>query len=288
VPADALPRDALTASQLDRHLGVSGSLQPRFWASPAMWPWQRGQLVALRKGRPACCASGPVRLLDLPGMRHAAAVGAGIRHQLWQQVVHGSRPATPWPIFLARHLADPRRYPYPTAHAAFHHQPRVNAMRMHNAACPGGHLPVAELEMFQAGPAAYQHYSACTAICGDALLTADGHQLAPDSDALTHRVTYLEQAVRHLDRRRPDRLLPGTHAGSALTLPRQSDVRPGRGVSPLHRSKEPHSPHAALRLRSSRSSTSPTPGKAGWHWRRPSLTGGQVRPSRPGAPGWAA
>jgi hypothetical protein len=197
---DGLPRDALTASRLDRHFGVSGSLQPRFWASPALYPWQRGQLFGLRKGRPACCAGGPVRLLDLAGLRHAGGVGAGIRHQLWQRVVHGTRPATPWPIFLTRHLADPRRYPYPAAQAAFGHQPRVNAMRMHNAATPGAaHLPVVELEMFQAGPAAYQHYSACTAICGDALLTADGHKLAPQSDALTDRVTYLDQAVRHLD-----------------------------------------------------------------------------------------
>jgi hypothetical protein len=205
---DGLPRDALTDCRLDRLFGVSGSLQPRFWASPAIWPWQRGQLFALGKGRPACCAGGPVRLLDLAGMRHAAAVGAGIRHQLWQRVVHGTRPATPWPIFLARHLADPRRYPYPAAQAAFGNQPRVNAMRMHNAATPGSaHLPVAELEMFQAGPTAYQHYSACTAICGDALLTADGHQLTPDSDALTHRVTYLEHAVRHLDTLTPGQRL---------------------------------------------------------------------------------
>nr|WP_258544578.1 hypothetical protein [Micromonospora provocatoris] len=53
--------------------------------------------------------------------------------------------------------------------------------------------------MFQAGPMAYQHYSATTAVCGDALLTPDGHKLAPASDALTHRVTYLEQAMRYLD-----------------------------------------------------------------------------------------
>lgn len=54
---------------------------------------------------------------------------------------------------------------------------------------------------------AYQHYSACTAICGDALLTADGHTLAPTSDALTHRVTYLKHAVRHLDTVEPGQRL---------------------------------------------------------------------------------
>ena len=205
---DGLPREALTRSRLDRHVGVSGTLHARFWASPARYPWQRGQLVGLRKGRPAYCAGGPVRLLDLAGMRHAAGVGAGIRYQVWQRVVHGTRPAHPWPVFLARHLADPSTHPWQAAAAAFHHQPRVNAMRMHNAACYGApHLAIEELEMFQAGQTAYQHYSACTAICGDALLTADGHLLAPASDALTHRVTYLEHAVRHLDTVEPGQRL---------------------------------------------------------------------------------
>ncbi|MEV2241105.1 hypothetical protein [Micromonospora sp. NPDC049891] len=197
---DGLPSQALTATQLDRHFGVSGALQPRFWASPSMWLWQRRHLVAPRKGRPVYCAGGPVKLLDLAAMRHAAGVGAGIRHQLWQRVVHGTRPATPWSTLLARHLADPARYPRERAVADFHHQPRVNAMRMHNAASHGGgYLSVGELEMFQAGPMAYQHYSASTAVCGDALLTPDGHKLAPASDALTHWVTYLEQANRYLD-----------------------------------------------------------------------------------------
>ncbi|MFY1656060.1 hypothetical protein [Micromonospora sp. WMMD1274] len=207
-PPDGLPSQALTATQLDRHFGVSGSLQPRFWAIPNMWLWQRRDLVAPRKGRPVSCAGGPVKLLDLAAMRHAAGVGAGIRHQLWQQVVHGTRPATPWPTLLARHLADPARYPRERAEADFHQQPRVNAMRMHNAASYGAaHLSPGELEMFQAGPVAYQHYSATTAVCGDALLTADGHQLAPASDALTHRVTYLEKAMRYLDTIEPDQRL---------------------------------------------------------------------------------
>ncbi|RLK23813.1 hypothetical protein DER29_1690 [Micromonospora sp. M71_S20] len=196
---DGLPSQALTATQLDRHFGVSGTLQPRFWATPGMWLWQRGHLVAPRKGRPVYCAGGPVKLLDLAAMRHAAGVGAGIRHQLWQQVVHGTRPATPWSALLARHLADPARYPRERAEADFHNQARVCAMRMHNAANYGAaHLSVGELEMFQAGPMAYQHYSATTAVCGDALLMPDGHKLTPASDALAHRVTYLEQANRYL------------------------------------------------------------------------------------------
>jgi hypothetical protein len=148
---DELPREALTASQLDKHFGVSGTLSPRFWATPAMWLWQRTQLFGLRKGRPAYCAGGPVKLLDLQGMRHAAAMGAGIRHQMWQRVVHGTRPANPWPIYLTRHLADPAKYPYERAQADYWNQPRVNAMRMHNAASYGAaHLLVQHLQFRQA------------------------------------------------------------------------------------------------------------------------------------------
>jgi hypothetical protein len=207
LPAD-LPAQALTDHSLDTHFGVTGTLTPLFWAVPQLRLWQRHHLIGLRKGRPTPCAGGPVRLLDLTGMRHAAAVGAGIRHQIWQQVVQGTRPATPWPVFEARHLTNPDRYPYDTAIADFHNQPRVHAMRLHAAATGGlGQPGVGELEMCQAGARAYQHYTAASAIAGDALLTADGRKLAPASDALAHRITYLEQALAHLDTVGPDQRL---------------------------------------------------------------------------------
>jgi hypothetical protein len=81
-------------------------------------------------------------------------------------------------------------------------------MRMHNAASYGAaDLPVEELEMLQAGPIAYQHDSATTAVCGDALLAPEGHKFVPASDALRHRVTDLEQAGRYLDTVEPDQRL---------------------------------------------------------------------------------
>ncbi|WP_433229916.1 hypothetical protein ACQP2H_30325 [Micromonospora sp. CA-248260] len=204
---DNLPREALTTHQLDRTFGVQGTLSPRFWAT-AMYPWQRGQMFGLRKGRPTYCAGGPVRLLDLHGMRQAAGMGAGIRHQLFSQVVHGTRPATPWHVYEARHLADPTKYPYDTAAADFTNQPRVNAIRMHNAATYGtGQIALGELEMYQAGSMAYQHHSALTAVAADALITADGAKLAPTSDAMADRVTYLEQALRLLTTIDPDQRL---------------------------------------------------------------------------------
>jgi hypothetical protein len=167
---DELPRQSLTAHQLDRHFGVSGTLFAGFWAT-ALRPWQRNLMIGLRKGRPACCAGGPIRLLDLAGIRHAAGVGAGLRHQVLTHVVHGTRAATPWPTYLAHHLAEPSRYPMRTALTDFHNQPRVNAVRMHNAVHYGAaQLDLSELEAFQAGLLAYQRCA--TPAAGPPPLTA--------------------------------------------------------------------------------------------------------------------
>jgi hypothetical protein len=209
---DELPTQVLSATRrLDRHLGVPGARCPRFWVATAH-RWHRRQLVDLRAGHPAYCAGGPLRLLDLDGMRHGAAMGAGIRYQHWSHVVAGTRPATPWPVYLGRHLADPGRYPMDRARADFGRQPRVLAVRMHNAASlPAGRLDAAELETVQAGPSAYTNYHALAAVVGDALLTADGHQLRPASDHLADRITYLDQATHHLDTLDPaERLLAVT------------------------------------------------------------------------------
>ncbi|GAA3302415.1 hypothetical protein GCM10020218_097860 [Dactylosporangium vinaceum] len=196
---DELPSEALNSRQLDKHFGVTGTLSPRFWATPSMWMWQRSQLVDARKGQPIYCAGGPARFLDLAGMRHAAGLGAGVRYQVWSRVVQGTRPAMPWPQLLQQHLADPAKLPMADAINRYNNQPRVIAMRMHNAVTFGaGQLNLRELEMFQAGPVAYQHYCATTALAADTVITADGTRLAPASDAFAHRVTYLEQATRYL------------------------------------------------------------------------------------------
>jgi hypothetical protein len=199
---DELSREPLTAHQLDRHFGVSGTLQPRFWAKPNLYLWQTRHLIGRAKAvknQPEYCAGGPARLLQLTGLRHAAGVGAGIRHQLWQQAVQGTKPAQPWVTFHTRHLNEPGKYSYEQAAADFWQQARISAMRAHNAANAGVPLAIDELEMLQAGPTAYQHYSAMTALCGDALLTAERGQLAPASDTFADRMTYLEHAIRYLD-----------------------------------------------------------------------------------------
>jgi hypothetical protein len=197
---DALSLEPLTAHTLDKHFGVHGVLQPRYWASARLRLWQRQRMVLLRKGTPAYCAGGPVRLLDLDGVRHAAGIGAGIRHQVFTAATRGTRPAYPWHAYQGKHDQYPNRYSLADAERDFYAQPRITAMRMHNAVNPtAGHLDPAEVEMYQAGQMAYQHYSAATAICGDAILTDDGRRLAPASDALADRTTYIEQALRLLE-----------------------------------------------------------------------------------------
>lgn len=198
---DDLPGQVLSYNRrLDRAFGVSGTRCPRLWATPHLHAWQRRRLFDVHTGRPTLCAGGPLRLLDTVGLRQAAAIGAGLRHQQWAYVVHGTKPATPWPVFLQRHLTEPSTYPRDKAEADFERQPRVLAMRLHNtAAHAAGHLDPRELEVLQAGPVSYQHFHALWSTCLDGILTADGTQLAPASGHLADWVTYLDRASRYLD-----------------------------------------------------------------------------------------
>jgi hypothetical protein len=204
---DEVPPQALTSRQMNQHFGVRGTFAPRFWARSGI-RWQRRQLIDARSGSPTRCAGGPVKLLDLAGLRHVAAVGAAIRHQQWSAVVHGTRPATPWAVLQQRHLEDPDRFPMDVAVRVFYDQPRVNAMRMHNAVAHGsGRLALGELEVYQAGRMTYEYYTASAVIAGDMILTVDGSRIAPDGDSLAHRITYLEKANGYLETVDEDRRL---------------------------------------------------------------------------------
>jgi hypothetical protein len=196
---EELPGQALDRRQLDRHFGVQGSIAQRFWAKPCR-VWNRQHLIDPRKGTPAPCAGGPLRLLDLDALRRAYGMGAGVRHQLFARVVRGTREARPWVTFVQRHLDEPAKYPMATADADFHNQPRVLAMRAHNAVTHAtGQLDVHELEMFQAGPVAYQNYQYLHAAVADAVLTLDGERISPATARFADRLTYLTDANRHLD-----------------------------------------------------------------------------------------
>jgi hypothetical protein len=212
---EELPTEVLNSTrQLDRHLGVAATTSARLWAVSTLHTWQRSQMVDLRrKGHPIYCAGGPVRLLDLAGMRYGAGVGAGIRHQHWTHVVHGTKPAEPWRVFVERHLNDPSKYPMDATTTAYSNQPRVLAMRMHNATVYGAaQLATDELEQFQAGQMAYQNYHALWSICTDAIITAGGVQRKPGSDSFADKVTYLDQTNRYIES------LDGTQRLVAVTL----------------------------------------------------------------------
>jgi hypothetical protein len=198
-----IPSTALTSRALAKHFGVSGTSR-RFW-TVKLHPWHKRHIIDPQKGTPVACAGGPVRLLDLTGVTHAAGIGAGLRYPRFAQLVQGTRPATPWPAMLAKHHADPAKYPLDKVTAEFEAQPRVQAILLHNAASYGpDRIDLAELGALQAGHVAYQHYRAMTQICGDALLTEAGQQLQPASDNLADRARYLDVARAHLDSLEPD------------------------------------------------------------------------------------
>jgi hypothetical protein len=199
---DGLPGEVFDRRQLDRHFGVQGSIAQRFWAKHPCRMWHRQHLVDPRKGTPTPCAGGPLRLLDLDALRRAYGLGAAIRHQTFTTVVRGTRDARPWVTFVQRHLDDPTNYPLDRAEADFASQPRILAMRSHNAVTYGtGQLDTGEVEMFQAGPVAYQNYQYLTAAVADAdaVLTPDGERMQPATARMADRLTYLQQANRHLD-----------------------------------------------------------------------------------------
>ncbi len=200
---DELSTQVLNSTrQLDRHIGAAATSEARFWVNPNTYIWQNKHLIDLRKAKtgPRYCAGGPIRLLDLAGMRHGAALGASMRHQQWAGVVRGTRDARPWQDYLLRHLHDPGKYPFEQATTDFEAQPRVLAMRAHNAAAFGDvYLDPFELELLQAGPAAYANYHSMWVICTDAVYTLDGARLQPASDSAADRLAYLSQAVRYVE-----------------------------------------------------------------------------------------
>ena len=200
---DELSTQVLNSTrQFDRHLGAAATSEARFWVNPNTYLWQNKHLIDLRKAKsgPRYCAGGPIRLLDLTGMRHGAALGASMRHQQWYGVVRGTRDARPWQDHLLRHLTDPGKYPYEQATTDFEAQPRVLAMRAHNAAAFGDvYLDPFELELLQAGPAAYANYHSMWVISTDAVYLLDGSRLQPASDSAADRLTYLSQAIRYLE-----------------------------------------------------------------------------------------
>lgn len=207
VVPDDLTHDTLHSPRALREtLDTDGVPAPRFLTRAAR-PWRRHLFIDLRPGRPSWCAGGPIRLLDLDATRHAAGLGAAVRHHTFTHVVRGTRPATSWPEYLQKHLEQPTKHPLEKVRMAFDSQPRVLALNAHNANHPHARLDPMELEMFQAGPAGYANYHALAAVCGDAVLTSATHKIAPGSDRMADRVAYLTEAHQYLTLLQPTQRL---------------------------------------------------------------------------------
>jgi hypothetical protein len=140
---------------------------------------------------------GPVGLLDLDGMRRAAAAAAAQTWQHWDYIVAGTPIARPWWVFADRHRADPARYPIARAQQDYLTQPRVMAMRAFNALHHNG-LPTGELEALQQGLNTYATLGQLAAVAADGVATLDGRVLTPASTRLDDQLVYLHQANHHL------------------------------------------------------------------------------------------
>lgn len=198
---DGTRLEALTTA-FPKPLGGTAEPVTRLWANDTPRFWHRRALLGVRrggKGVPTLCAGGPIRRLNLAGMRDTAGFYASLRHQQWQYAVTGTRAAKPWHEFEALHRAHPTTLPMETARTQFLAQSRINAMRIFNEAnYTSAPLDPYDIEMFQAGPQAYQNYHAMRAVCGDAVLPPRGIRLQPASDSFADRITYLGAAMRLL------------------------------------------------------------------------------------------
>lgn len=163
--------------------------------------------VSLRAGRllQKCgntTAGGPIRLLDLTAMVEEGRKAYWHRHRVWQQVVRGTKPASPFWVFLDKHRDDPVKYPVSKAQRHYLSQPRVLAMNTYNLLAKRVmDLPTSHLEALQAGD--IDHYTqlgGLTAVPANGLITVGGHYLAPASDRMADLQTYLQQAHQALGR----------------------------------------------------------------------------------------
>ena len=144
---------------------------------------------------------GPVDRLDLAGMRQRAVAAAATQWQWWRYVVASTPVARSWDELWDRAVQNPDRYPPRQVLREFVGQPRIAAMRTHNA-MPGQRwpLPPADVEMFQAGHRTYCGLAWLAAVPGDGFVCPGGPLLQPGSDRLSDRITYLRHANAHLER----------------------------------------------------------------------------------------
>jgi hypothetical protein len=143
-------------------------------------------------------SGGPIKLLDLHGMRAAAVAEAAAQWLLWDRVVKGTKPAQPLWWFTDRHHADPARYPLTRAQTDYLAQPRILAMTAFNAVRNRPYLPPTALEAFQAGYDTYLNLAWLASVPADGLAPTTGGWLTTRSQRLADQLDYLHAANAHL------------------------------------------------------------------------------------------
>jgi hypothetical protein len=197
--------DILADDAVDRFRAATGTGRPPGSSSGVTLPGhfayrcvRRSRLVQPWQGH---TAGGPVRLLDLQAMRAHQHHLYWQRWLLWRHVVTGTPVAQPYWMFSQRHLQQPRRFPLAAAQRAYLAQPRVTAMRVHNAvAAAGQQLPTADLEALQTGGEHYAEIGWLEAVPGDAFLDVTGRYHTARGDVLADRLTYLATVNDRIDR----------------------------------------------------------------------------------------
>jgi hypothetical protein len=181
--ATAIARLTALSPLTNAHTAGRFTITSRWRQRRLLQPWQD------------TAAGGPIRLLDIDGMRAAARDAFWQRWHVWQQVVAGTPMARPYWQFADRHLAAPGKYPRERAQGDYLAQPRIAAMRTYNA-LPTKVMPLftRELEALQAGPHTYAHLGWLSAVPADGVITLDDQYLCRQGDRLAEQLDFLQTA----------------------------------------------------------------------------------------------
>jgi hypothetical protein len=199
-----------TASEVvDHHLHTAGTPVRRFSVRHRgllglFSRWFATNLLDARRrvGAVVVAAGGRISRLDLTATVSRANAQATARWRAWHHHIARSTPtAKAWEDFLAQHTANPTKVSEDEVRRRFEAQPRVLAMLALSAHPVAAHsFDPYELEAYQAGEATYAALHWRTAIAGDALITAEGQLLQPQSGSLADRLRYLQQAASYVHR----------------------------------------------------------------------------------------
>lgn len=203
LPADTAPVDMpRSAAAVLKTVGLpSVGVLPHFPVNVRRRPWRVKELVDCWQG---LTSGGPVKLLDLAGMRSAAAANADVEWHVWNQLVRGTKPAEPFWAYLDRYRDDPDRHPLARVQAEYRSQPRIMAMAAHNAAvrtsgCSVPTLPTSAIELLQAGHYTYVATARLAAVPGDAFASITGTWTTSASGRLVDVLAFLTAANASLD-----------------------------------------------------------------------------------------